>query len=63
MTIVLDEEFPNRHDLSATMRVHEEEGRKLAEVLTDTLAGGTLDALTAELLRRKSVSLIVPRDK
>ena len=63
--IVIDDPFPDVHGPGSVAKanaIHEEQGKKIAEVLCSALAGGTLDALTAELLRRKATSLVVLRD-
>lgn len=62
VTILIEQEIPEPGTLAEGRAVYEEDGRKLADVLAATLPGGTLDALTVELLRRKATSLVVPRD-
>ena len=65
VTLIIDKEIPDVRDLAAAQAnqfVFEEDARALAEALRCTLPGGTLDALTVELLRGKATSLVVPRD-
>ena len=44
------EEFPELKTLEDGLKVHSEQGTRLAHVLRDNLAGGTFDQLVAELL-------------
>jgi hypothetical protein len=66
LTIVIDEAIPDRtriHDaLAAAQEVFATDAYALARALRAALPGGTLDALTAELLKMKATSLVVPRD-
>ncbi len=59
-TIIFDREFPNPISLDDAMKLHGDAADRLADVLCNTLPGGTLDRLIAKLLERKASALIVP---
>lgn len=65
LTIVLDESIPEHPDatLATVHRDFERDAEALAAALCGALPGGTVDALTVELLRRKATSLVVLRDE
>ena len=68
VTIELLEPWPDyRQSIEASgslddlRRAFAEEASALADVLCKTLPGGTLDALTAELMRRHASLFVVPK--
>lgn len=54
VTIEIDDEIP------ASGVAFEEQARTLASVLWETLPGGTIDALIAEMLKRRASKYRVP---
>ena len=60
VTINLDIPFPKHSTTESAIMTHEINAVALAEILYRTLPGGTLDRLTAILLRKKATNLVVP---
>lgn len=60
VTLVFDEEIPTSPTLQEAQKLHQQQAEKLAEVLFKTLAGGTVDALLVEMLKRKASLFIIP---
>lgn len=60
LEIYLDHEIPRFEDLKTRIQVFEKEAFRLANVLCDTLPGGTLDQLICELLIRRASLFRVP---
>jgi len=57
--IVMDEEIPDM-TLTEAREFYIEQGQELADVLCQTLPGGTLDQLICELMTRKASLFRVP---
>lgn len=60
-TIVIKQPFPHFETLQAGEIQHQRNAEKLADILCRTLPGGTLNRLTAELLKRAAGALVVTR--
>ncbi len=58
--ILLTNEMPEFKTVEKSNRLFEMEASELAEVLCNTLPGGTLDRLIAKLLMKKASSFVVP---
>jgi hypothetical protein len=56
--IDISAELPPFESLNKTIGAFESQALLLADVLWETLPGGTLDRLVAELLKRKATSFI-----
>ena len=62
VTIILDEEIPSFQDddrIEKASQVHKH-GERLADVLCNTLPGGTLDRLIARLFEKRASQFIIP---
>ena len=58
--ILIVVEVPDYPSLEKAANCYQEDASTLADVLCDTLPGGTLDRLIAELLTRKATCFKVP---
>lgn len=60
ITIEVHEQIGDVGSLESARKLHAEQGAKLADVLLGSLPGGTVDALLAELMRRRASLFSVP---
>ena len=58
--IILEQEFPHFADTKESVRNFELDSERIANILCNTLPGGTLDRLIGKLLMRKATQLVVP---
>lgn len=60
LTIVCDQRVPDCESFEDSREAYQEAARRLLDALGETIPGGLMDALLAELCHRKAVLLTVP---